>query len=428
MALSVAVAPLAVAACGPSISPAPSATSSAPRPTAPASAPQPTAPASGGLAASLADPTAPAGAASAGPLTLRVGAIYDVSGPQSSLDSPSAAGARLAASDPTLPGRGREVSIGLSLVDGGAGAGTLAERAAELAGRSDVGIGLSDTDGVLAAAPPFQAVGVPFVTSGATSPALPAQVGDRLWLACFGDNVQAAAGAEYAAKAFGMTAVVLFDTSADYTRGLSRYFIAAFRGLGGTVNTIVPYPGHTTSLASRAGQIAGATPRPDFVYLAALPTNVGNLVRSLRDAGIAIPILGGDGLDTPDLVAQAGPTADGVAFTTHAFLSATDGSPAVRAFVAKYRAAYGEDPPNAFAALGYDTVALVADAAARAGSPDPAAIQRALGATVDFPGVTGRITFADGSHIPRKEVAIVEIRDGKPQLAATIMPGSVPAP
>ena len=37
-----------------------------------------------------------------------------------------------------------------------------------------------------------------FVVVGATSPKIPSQVGDMMFLACFGDNVQAAVGAEYA--------------------------------------------------------------------------------------------------------------------------------------------------------------------------------------------------------------------------------------
>ena len=38
-------------------------------------------------------------------------------------------------------------------------------------------------------------------------------------------------------------------------------------------------------------------------------------------------------------------------------------------------------PENAFAALGYDAMGLVADAISRAGSAEPAAIQEALAAT-----------------------------------------------
>jgi len=53
-------------------------------------------------------------------------------------------------------------------------------------------MGLSDTDMVLAAAPLAEEAGIPFVTSGATSPRL-AEMYEVLFLACFGDNVQAEA-------------------------------------------------------------------------------------------------------------------------------------------------------------------------------------------------------------------------------------------
>src|SRR4029078_10853771 len=64
-------------------------------------------------------------------------------------------------------------------------------------------IGFTDTDSVLASGPAIQSAGLPFITAGATSPKIPTQVGDLMFLACFGDNVQAAAGAEYGFKNFG---------------------------------------------------------------------------------------------------------------------------------------------------------------------------------------------------------------------------------
>jgi hypothetical protein len=56
-----------------------------------------------------------------------------------------------------------------------------------------------------------------FLTSGATSPKLPGQVPEFLFLARFGDNVQAAAGAEWAYRQLGeRTALVLHDPDQTY--------------------------------------------------------------------------------------------------------------------------------------------------------------------------------------------------------------------
>ena len=97
-------------------------------------------------------------------------------------------------------------------------------------------VGLSDTDQVLAAAPIAARAGVPFVTSGATSPRLTKQVPNWLFLACFGDNAQAAASAQFATDQLGArTAAIVYDKDMDYTRLLAKYFERSFRAQGGNV-------------------------------------------------------------------------------------------------------------------------------------------------------------------------------------------------
>ena len=89
--------------------------------------------------------------------------------------------------------------IELVAYDGKSDAATIANSATQLTGSDKViaMFGFSDSDMTMAAAPIAAKAGVVFVTSGATSPKLPEQVPDYLYLACFGDNVQAAAAAEY---------------------------------------------------------------------------------------------------------------------------------------------------------------------------------------------------------------------------------------
>ena len=159
-----------------------------------------------------------------------------------------------------------------------------------------------------------------------------------------------------------------------------------------------------------------------------MPYNIGPIVKQFRDAGITGPIVGGDGYDTPDLVKVAGATTSNVFFTTHALMDATSGTDGIKKFIAAYKAEYGNDPENAFAALGYDTVYLLADAIKRAGGTDSAAVKTAIEATKDFPGITGKITFAAGSHVPQKGVTVIDIEGGKFTLGGEVVPEKVPAP
>ena len=101
---------------------------------------------------------------------------------------------------------------------------------------------------------------------------------------------------------------------------------------------------------------------------------------------------------------------------------------AIKKFMADYKAEYGHDPENAFAALGYDTVNLLVDAIKRAGGTDSAAVKSAIESTKDFKGITGAITFSPDSHVPQKGVTVIAVKDGKFTLGGEVVPESVPKP
>jgi branched-chain amino acid transport system substrate-binding protein len=248
-----------------------------------------------------------------------------------------------------------------------------------------------------------------------------------MFLACFGDNVQAAAGAEFAYKKFGKTAYLLIDKGVEYTTLLGAYFKARFTELGGTLVLEDTYEDKATDFSAQITKLKALEKQPDFYYIAAMPYNVGPVVKQLRDAGLTGPVVGGDGYDTPDLVSVAGTAAENVYFTTHALMDAKNGTEGIKKFIEAYNKEYKTDPENAFAALGYDAVYLLADAIKRAGSTDAAAIQKALNETKDFKAITGSITFS-GSRVPQKGVTMILVKDGKFTLAEEIVPEKVPSP
>jgi branched-chain amino acid transport system substrate-binding protein len=67
---------------------------------------------------------------------------------------------------------------------------------------------------------------------------------------------------------------------------------------------------------------------------------------------------------------------------------------------------------------------LLADAIARAGSPDPSRIRAALAETQNFPGVVGTITYAPGQRVPDKAVAMIQVENGTETPIWTWMPDS----
>ncbi len=396
---------LLLAACGGGATSAPT---SAPPPT---SAPQPTSPpASGG--------------------TIKIGGGFALTGDESSLDLPAANGAKLAAKEINAQGGELGRQIELIVHDTQYKMDVTAQVAKQFVEQDKVVavIGFTDTDSVLASGPTIQAAGLPFITAGATSPKIPTQVGDKMFLACFGDNVQAAAGAEFATNKFGKTAYLLWDKGVEYTTLLASYFKARFTELGGSIALEDSYDDKATDFSPQITKIKALPKQPDFYYVSAMPYNVGTVVKQMRDAGLTGPVVGGDGYDDPSWIQAVGKAAENVFFSTHALNDPDKGTDAYKKFFAAYKAEYGHDPENAFAALGYDAMYLMADAIKRAGSTDPNAIKTAIEGTKNFPGITGSITYSAQMHVPQKGVTIIAIKDGKYTLGAEVVPEKVPAP
>ena len=354
-----------------------------------------------------------------------LGAIYNLTGTQAALDVPSAQGARLAVEEINRDGGLLGRSVRFVLEDGESRPAVVESKTAAMLKEfpfTSALMGLSDTDMVLAAAPVAARSHRLFVTSGATSPRLPAQVPEYLFLACFGDNVQAAAAAEWVYQDLtARTASILFNSSSSYTRLLQGYFQTRFRQLGGQVLSLESYTPDDMSRSIRRLRKA------DLIFLSAMPEDVPMALRLLREAGFSAPILGGDGFDSEDLWRKH-PEVSNVYFTTHAYLGPDNPDPKMAAFRKAYGQTYPGNTPDAFAALGYDTARLLLAAIGQAETPDPEDVRKALAGIRRFKGITGTIGYSAGSRIPSKSVTILQVERGRLKLVRQLLPARVPPP
>lgn len=359
---------------------------------------------------------------------IKVGAGFGITGGMSSLDEPGANGAMLAAKEINEAGGVLGRPLELIVRDSQTEPDVTAQIARQFIEEDQVvaAIGFNDSDSALAFGPVFQEAGLPYITAGATSPKLPDQIGDFMFMACFGDNTQAAVAAEYAYENFGDTAYLLLNEGSEFTRLLAGYFKARFEELGGTIVLEDVYALDTTDFTPQITKLRALSEQPAFYFVSALPQDIGPAARQLRDAGLTAPIVSGDGADTPLLVEVAQEASEDVYFATHALMNAELGTEKVQGFIEAYNAEYGRDPENAFAALGYDAVYLLADAIERAGSTEPEAIRDALAATEGLESVTGTITFTEESRVPQKAVTVIHVTDQQFTLAGEFVPEAVP--
>lgn len=150
---------------------------------------------------------------------------------------------------------------------------------------------------------------------------------------------------------------------------------------------------------------------PDLVYVGATTNEASLIISQARELGLKSLLIGGAGFNDPRIARLPGKAADGV--LTFFPFDVTSDQPMVRNFIEQYRAKHGGASPPSLAALGYDSVLLVADAIRRAGSADRDAVRNALGETSGFQGVDGTFTYKGPGDNQEQRPFVFELAGGQ---------------
>jgi branched-chain amino acid transport system substrate-binding protein len=340
-----------------------------------------------------------------------------------SLDAPGLDGMKLAVARINARGGVLGRPLALEVRDAGSDVERCRQMADELASLKVAAVaGLNDSDFALVAGEAVTKKRVPFVTAGATLPTLPRLLGPYYFMACFGDDAQGKAMAKFALRRMDTDSMlVLTDRDLAFTTALSGHFIRRYTQRGGSVAARLGFSAGTPPMgladALRGCQKFG---KCKGVFLSGSPEDAVPLVKAVRAAGFAGPVFSGDGFDTPLLSGVSVEAQPGIFFSTHVSYDNPRGQ--VKEFVQAWTDAHGAAPESGFAALGYDTVGLVADAVRRAGSTDPQAVRRALAATRGYAGVTGRIGYPEALSPPQKPVVVMRYDGGRRSFEAEVLP------
>ena len=277
-------------------------------------------------------------------------------------------------------------------------------------------IGENSSNQSLAAAPIAQSNGVPMISPSSTNPAV-TEKGDYIFRVCFTDPYQGKALAAFVRNDLKLdTAAILIDKKNDYSVGLGEVFRREFEAAGGRIVAQQSYTGGDTEFRPQLTTIRAASPQA--LFIPGFYTEVGQIAIQARDLGLNVPLVGGDGWDSPVVIQIGGKSIEGSYFSDHYFVG--DSRPVVQKFVAEYNRRHGKNP-EATAALGYDALYIFANAAKRAGSLDRKVIRDQIAQTKDYQGVSGTITMGPDRN-PIKPVAMIKIENGKMNFAGWVKP------
>jgi branched-chain amino acid transport system substrate-binding protein len=153
----------------------------------------------------------------------------------------------------------------------------------------------------------------------------------------------------------------------------------------------------------------------DVIVFAGLEAGAAAFIKSARDMGLRIPIVGSFS-DTPTMHEIAGKALEGVMF--YEIYDADTPTPENRAFVAKFRKRFGREP-GAYAAQSYDALQLLARAVAITGSSDPLDLSYAIRFMGRWEGANGSYKFDDRGELEDKDLYLRMYRGGQAVTVAT---------
>lgn len=258
----------------------------------------------------------------------------------------------------------------------------------------------------MAGAPVCQSSQIPMISPSSTNPQV-TEVGDYIFRVCFIDPYQAGVLAKFAADTLhAKTAAIMFDAGAPYSVGIHNEFKASFEKRGGKIVTEVGFGKDDKDFKSQLTKVKNSN--PDVIVVGSYYSQGGTILKQARDLGISVPLLGGDGWDNAEFHTYAGKNVGNAYLSDHA--SMDDPSPTIQNFVKAFQAKYGHKP-DALAALGYDSMKVLADAMKRAKSLSGSDLRDAIAATKDFDGVTGKITI-NAHRDAEKGAVILEVANG----------------
>jgi len=269
----------------------------------------------------------------------------------------------------------------------------------------------------LEAAPICQQNKIPMISPSSTNQKV-TETGDYIFRVCFIDPFQGTVMANFASKTLKAKKIAVFtDVKSDYSKGLAKYFKEGFTAAGGQIVAELDFNGGDKDFKAQLTAIKAAN--PDGVFVPGYYTDAALICIQAKQLGLNVPIFGGDGWESDQLVKIGQDAVEGTYFSTHyAPDVATEQS---KKFVADYQKRFNGKLPDAMAALGYDSALVLADAMKRAGTTDGPKVREALAATKDFDGVTGKTTINE-KRDATKSAVILQVKGGKFHYVETVNP------
>jgi branched-chain amino acid transport system substrate-binding protein len=200
------------------------------------------------------------------------------------------------------------------------------------------------------------------------------------------------------------TVGILYSDNDDFTKSGYEVFSASLEELGVEVVREETFQTGDTDFNAQLTSVLAE--EPDAIILSILAAEAVPMIQQARALGFEGPIIGGNGVNSPAVIQQAGEDAEGM--VVGAAWHITNPSEINQRFVEMYTAAY-EAAPDQFTAQAYTGAWLMATAIRCANSADSAAIRDALAGITEFDSPLGVFSFNENRNPVHEPVAQIVV-------------------
>jgi branched-chain amino acid transport system substrate-binding protein len=253
-----------------------------------------------------------------------------------------------------------------------------------------------------AADPVAQKAGVPVIGTSTTAVGI-TDMGDFIFRDSLPQSSFIPAPIEAAkAKLHVKKAALIFESTNEYSKSESEVLKAALKAAGIELAATESYSHGDTDFRTQLNKLK--LHRPDLLVISALAGEAVPVLQQAREVGLTVPIVGGNGLNSPNVVKVAQDAAEGLMVGAAWFRDSP--SSLSQAFVAAYKKKYSA-VPDQFAAQAYAGAYLLATAIKNAGSADRQAIRDALANLRNVDTVLGKFSFNEKRDPVHPRVTLV---------------------
>ncbi|MEU1288277.1 branched-chain amino acid ABC transporter substrate-binding protein [Kitasatospora sp. NPDC005856] len=227
------------------------------------------------------------------------------------------------------------------------------------------------------------------------------------------DAVQGPFAAQFLYTDAKKTKVFLIDDQKTYGAGLAGTFKGEFTKLGGTLvgeEHVNPDDRDFAAIVTKV-KSSGA----EAVYYGGEYPAAGPLSLQLKEAGVNIPLMGGDGIQSGDFI-KLNPKSQGD-YATAVGLP-VESLDTAKKFIADYKAGGYKDAYETYGGYSYDSAWAIIQGVKQAVKdnngkvPDRKAVRDAV-QKVTFDGVTGKVSFDEFGDTTNKQLTVYTVKDGK---------------